>query len=126
MEHDVFANYSEFLMCGQIPTFPAEPVSCGANPSKDLDQDEIDIATLVSSVSSVESEDLGFDQEDLYIHDSPVNDSSHACENCGDMCAAPNNWAEACQNQHSFRSNLDKNSAKREPLRLDWSLIGAA
>jgi hypothetical protein len=93
-------------VCGQIPTFLSEPVSCGPIQSRDLDQDEIDITTLVSSVSSVESEDLGFDQEDLYIHDSPVNDGSHSRENFGDP-APINNWAEACQNQHSFRSNLN-------------------
>ena len=100
-------------MCGQIPTFSAEPVSCGANLSKDLNQDEIDIATLVSSVSSVESEDLGFDHEDLYIHDSPVNDGSHSRENFGDPCAVTNSWAETCQNQHSFRSNLEKRKLAR-------------
>jgi hypothetical protein len=114
-------------MCGQIPTFPAEHALCGANASKHHDQDEIDITTLVSSVSSVESEDLGYDQEDLYIHDSPVNDGSHSRDNFADPCAATNNWVESCKNQHSFRSNLtNKNSAKlfRCPS-LDWSSIDA-
>jgi hypothetical protein len=107
LDHDVFGNHAEFLMCGQIPTYPAEPASSGANASKDLYQDEIDITTLVSSVSSVESEDLGFGQEDLYIHDSPVHDGSHSRDHLPDPSTSINNWAETCQNTHSFRLNLN-------------------
>uniref|UniRef100_A0A7S0N4Y7 Uncharacterized protein n=1 Tax=Cryptomonas curvata TaxID=233186 RepID=A0A7S0N4Y7_9CRYP len=126
LENDVLVNNSEFLMCGQIPTFLAEPVSCGANLSKGLGQDEIDITTLVSSVSSVESEDLGFDQEDLYIHDSPVNDSSHSRENFGDPCAVTNSWAETCQNQHSFRPFLRKLTSSKHGNTLETASSDSA